>query len=513
MLKVTRSIAEGRAATGATDQGLDRGRLLAAGLVLVVVAFAIYLWSAGPRYNFYNHFVWQADAFLAGRAWIPFPVEGGGGLPGNAHLHDVYPLLDEAGDPTGRVLLPFPPLPALVLAPFVGLWGLATDQELLAVVLGASGVGLAWWALGALRIGVGARVLTTAFFALSTVWWWSAAVGSTWYFAHLVAVNVALVAVGVALRADPRAGHEPADAEGDLPAPDPEPEPADEPPFGAPGWLPGPIRALAAAALPLDRTQILVGLLLGIAATARLPLVFAAPFFMLVGPGGTWQRRTASAAVGGFIPVALLLAYTYATTGALLHPGYDYQYQREARGYPTLGYNPEWAVEDIRYIPQNLVIMFASLPAILPDVMPNTLRFSPDVPVCVDPGAVRGLFDRSCPLAVPRDIGTSILLTSPAFLLVLIPLLRRPWSRLALGSVLATLVIGLFNLAHFSQGWVQWGYRFSNDFIPFLLPLVAVGAAGAIRFGGAPRVVAVVLVAGGAAVNLWGVLWGGILGW
>lgn len=505
--------------TGAPDERLDRGRLLAAGLVLVVVAFVIYLWSAGPRHNFYNHFVWQADAFLAGRVWIPFPVQGGGGLPGNAHLHDVYPLVDAAGNPTGQVLLPFPPLPAIVLVPFVALWGLATDQELLAVVLGATGVGLAWWVLGGLRIGTGARVLTTAFFAVSTVWWWSAAVGSTWYFAHLVAVNVALVAVGIALRSDPRAAHDPADEDGeeDGGATRTEVEPAEpavvEPSSGLPGWLPAPVRAFAAAALPLDRTQILVGLLLGIAATARLPLVFAAPFFMLVGPGGTWQRRTASAAVGGFLPVALLLAYTYLTTGAFLHPGYDYQYQREARGYPTLGYNPDWSVEDVRYIPQNLVIMFASIPAILPDVMPNTLRFSPDVPVCVEPGAVRGLFDRSCPLAVPRDIGTSILLTSPAFLLVLIPLLRRPWSRLALGSVLATLVIGLFNLAHFSQGWVQWGYRFSNDFIPFLLPLVAVGAAGALRFGGAPRAVAIALVAGGAAVNLWGVLWGGILGW
>jgi hypothetical protein len=45
------------------------------------------------------------------------------------------------------------------------------------------------------------------------------------------------------------------------------------------------------------------------------------------------------------------------------------------------------------------------------------------------------------------------------------------------------LVVVLFNLAHFSQGWVQWGYRFSLDFIPFLLPLVALGAG---RVGDGP---------------------------
>ena len=73
------------------------------------------------------------------------------------------------------------------------------------------------------------------------------------------------------------------------------------------------------------------------------------------------------------------------------------------------------------------------------------------------------------------------------------------------------LVIVLFNLAHFSQGWVQWGYRFSLDFIPFLLPLVALGAA---RAGdGRPRATAIVLLVAGALINLWGVTWGQLLGW
>jgi len=72
------------------------------------------------------------------------------------------------------------------------------------------------------------------------------------------------------------------------------------------------------------------------------------------------------------------------------------------------------------------------------------------------------------------------------------------------------LEIVLFNLAHFSQGWVQWGYRFSLDFIPFLLPMVALGAA---RVDGRPRVIAWVLVVAGLLVNGWGVIWGQILGW
>jgi hypothetical protein len=274
---------------------------------------------------------------------------------------------------------------------------------------------------------------------------------------------------------------------------------------------PGVAKRLVGIVWPLDRSQVLAGLLLGIAATARLPLVFAAPFLMLAGGGGSIGRRTASAAVGAIVPVVLLLGYTWLTTGAFIHPGYDFQYQLEANGYPTLGYNPDWSVEDVRYIPQNLGIMFGSLPQIAPAIKPDTLGLGPVITLCTDPSAGRGLFDADCPLVVPVDVGTSILLSAPGLLLALFAVRRRPIARLTLGAGLTVLVVALFNLAHFSQGWVQWGYRFSLDFVPFLLPLVALGAG---RAGdGRPRLTAFVLLAAGAAINLWGVAWGQILGW
>ncbi len=62
---------------------------------------------------------------------------------------------------------------------------------------------------------------------------------------------------------------------------------------------------------------------------------------------------------------------------------------------------------------------------------------------------------------------------------------------------------------HFSQGWVQFGYRFSNDFAPFALLLVALGIE---RIGGV-RPIVVVLIGWSIAANLWGVVWDRILGW
>ena len=92
-----------------------------------------------------------------------------------------------------------------MLLPFVAAWGLSIDQESIAIGIAAVGVLATWWMLGGLRITLAVRAVTTLIFATGTVWWWAAAVGSTWYLAHLVAVIAALGAVGVALRADRRA--------------------------------------------------------------------------------------------------------------------------------------------------------------------------------------------------------------------------------------------------------------------------------------------------------------------
>ncbi len=65
---------------------------------------------------------------------------------------------------------------------------------------------------------------------------------------------------------------------------------------------------------------------------------------------------------------------------------------------------------------------------------------------------------------------------------------------------------------HFSQGWVQFGYRFSNDFVPWAILLVALGAQAVIRRGWGKLLVAGLVVLS-IAINAWGVVWGNLLGW
>ncbi len=500
------SVAQGPAATGTARSDLHWLDLLPSALIgaaLVVVALAAYWLPASVRY--YNHFVWQALAFLDGRAAITWPV------PGNDFFQDILPVRDADGNLTGFGLLPFPPLPAIFLLPIVAVFGLATDQRAVSVALGAINVGLCWWAMGRLPIGRPVRLAVTVFFGFGTVAWYAAGLGTTWFFAQVVALVPALLAVGIALGGDRSFGAD-ADPATEIAAERTEPEEQAEPLRAA---LSSAIRGallevragIGNPAGLIDRRQFAAGLLFGLAATARLTIIFGAPFFMFVGSGGTLARRAVSAGLGASIPVGLLLAYNIATTGQPFHPGYEYLYLLEANGYQALGYNPAWNLEDLRYVPQNLRIMLLSTPAILPDRVPAGLGGGGLL--CADPGAVRGLFDPDCPIALPRDIGMSLLLTSPAYLLALPALRRMPRSRLVAGSALAVLAIAFVNLMHFSQGWVQFGYRFSNDFVVFALPLVALGMA---RRGGVGLLTAW-FVGLSVAINFWGVTWGNLLGW
>jgi hypothetical protein len=561
-------------------------------LALIALCLVAFILSNPDRRNYYVHFVTQAQAWLDGRTSIPLP-----------DYQDTMPILNAAGESTGRGIIPFPPFPALVLLPFVSIWGAATNQQLIATILGAIDVGIAYWMLGFLPIRQAIRGLTALFLGLGTVLWYASALGTTWFFAHVIAVGCLLLAVGLALSVDRDAA---------------EPRPVSQgvadvrrselPGTGALLLLAGlaalgglffalagtgssaagiaaigvllvvllaclavvvtgrffvlapvAVLLLMGVAFPgillagahsssvllaadvlafgvvagfvvvsfrsssridgaLDgfwRTmaqpesrQVAAGILFGLAVTARLTIVFGLPFFLLVGGGGTWLRRGMLAGAGAAIPLVALLVYTFASTGHLFNPAYDYLYHQEL-GYGTafgLDYNPSFSIEDLRYIPHNIGIFLLGMPTLFPTHLPND-----GAAVCTA-GQARGLFSIACPIALPSALGMSVLLTSPAYLIAafaFVPARLRKLDRATVGAGLAVVAIAFVNLMHFSQGWVQFGYRFSNDFVPFALILVALGAS---RLGRWWPLLAV-LVAASIAVNLWGVVWGVLLGW
>lgn len=482
------SLAQGRSSDPAEDQAASGPATIAVavatGVLLAIAAFAVYRVTHADRY--YDHFVWQAAAFLEGQAAIRYPVATTAERIGNWFFQDVLPV--GRIDGIERGLIPFPPLPAVLLVPFVAAFGFATDEQLLFTILAAIDVALCWWMIGRLPVSTAVRLGTTVFFAFGTSFWYTSQNTTTWYQSHIVAVGLTMLAVGLALGANQsrhvvvgRPDHGDSDS----------------------------------APLSIDRRGFAIGLLFGLATTARLTVILAAPFFMLVGPGRGWWRRSWSVGIGAAIPVVALLAYNIATTGHVFHPAYDHLYQLEGRAYTRLGYHPEWAAEDPRYLPQNLAIMLLAAPEILPARQRDTLG-TMDRPLCTTPGASRGLFDAECPLALPRDVGMSILLTSPALLLGLAAFRDRARRRIVAAAGIAVVLVTVANLMHFSQGWVQFGYRFGNDTVPFALVLVALGFSRLVDRDPRPRwamPLAVGLIAVSVAVNAWGVVWGRLLGW
>ncbi|MEO5939438.1 MAG: hypothetical protein ABIZ72_00960, partial [Candidatus Limnocylindrales bacterium] len=510
-----RRVAQGRSPL-ASDAPSSLFVSVAIGSALVALALVVFTVSHPNR--FYNHFEWQALAFLEGQTAIRYPVAATATAPGNDFFQDVLPVVTSDG--VGRGVVPFPPLPAVILVPFVALWGLAANGQLVFAIIGAIDVGLAWWVLGRLPIRTWVRVTTTLFLGFGTVLWYAAQIGTTWYQAHVLAVGLALAAIGVAIGADRDAARSEDDVDDEREAAEAAGELGTD---GGPGEESG--RRRRGAGLLPDPRQFLAGLLFGLACTSRLTVVFAAPFFVLVGAGGSWQRRGWSAALGAGIPLGLLVVYNVVSTGHLFHPGYQYLYELEAGFYTPLNYHLDWQIEDLRYLPQNAAIMFLDTPVWMPNEVPSALGLGG--PLCVDPAAVREIFNPDCPLVLPKDTGMSILLTSPAYLLAL-GTIRWGFgrSRLVTGAGLAILIVALVNLMHFSQGWVQFGYRFSLDFAPWAVLLVAIGleriaartnatgdpGAGSVsaarRTGLAWFLVAVALagVAVSILVNFWGVV-------
>ena len=176
-------------------------------------------------------------------------------------------------------------------------------------------------------------------------------------------------------------------------------------------------------------------------ARARLTVVFGAPFFLLVGGGGSWRRRGLSAALGAAIPIGALLALQPRRRPASSSiPATSTCTELEAGFYPQPRLPPRLGDRGPPLPPPESldhVVQHAGDPA-----GPSSRRRSATAGRCAPTRARSAACStRDCPLALPRDTGMSILLDEPGLppRAPGAPLGLRP-SRLVTGAVLAVLV-------------------------------------------------------------------------
>ncbi len=390
---------------------LNNHYIVALGLFLL--SWVVYTAATSqytPFYS-YHHELYQAQAFLQGR-------------------FDVVDLPDYYHDVTvkdGKTYLPFGPTPALFLSPFVAVFGTKVNPQYVGALIGALNVALVYLLLKKTfkNLTTYYLLLTTIFFAFGTVHFYSVFIGSTWFLAQIIGVFLTLLAINI---------------------------------------------ALASRHTIYDiRHTILIGIILGFATLARAPLILATPYFirgmyrnlkdfkeinsqpttsnfqLLISKFQPLTSHLSLLFLGLAIPFAFQLWFNFARFGSILQDGHELVYHNYLNmpvpvtiaqyyfpGFPLFNFL------DIRNIPLHICTAFLLLPKFM-----STFPYMEFLP-----------------------FGTSILFTSP--LLLLLP--WADWKNKAVqASGLTALLIMTGVFLHFTQGWVQFSYRFLLDFLPFLI--------------------------------------------
>lgn len=278
------------------------------GALVAALTFAVYFFSS-DLYNPYNQYERLADAMLHGRL----------------DLRDAPEYLELARYEDGAYVIN-PPAPAVLLIPFVALWGFDTEEVIISMAVGAAAVGLFWVSSRQLGWDIRLSAALAVLLALGTNFWWAAADGSMWMFAHVSAVFFMMAAL--------------AEATG-----------AKRP------WL--------------------VGLLVGAAGLSRLPTFLTFPFFaylLVHGDDRSLSQLVRDRAVlfhlGVFFAAlglmgALDLLYNYERYGTFRDEGYYHPHYRT---------EPHFAqgMNDVSYISRHLELIFLRLPAL--DATPPFLK-------------------------------------------------------------------------------------------------------------------------------------------
>jgi hypothetical protein len=384
-------------------------------LILFAVSLVAYAISSGgmlAHQSLAPHFVYQADAFLHGELAIR-------GRPPN--LND-WVLQD------GRWYVSFPPFPAVLMMPFVALWGLTFNDVWFTIVFGALNVALLYRLLRRLQPRR-AEWQHTAFaliFGFGTLAWTCAIRGEVWYTAETVGVTLTLLYLHAAVEA---------------------------------------------------RHPVLAGLAVACASITRTPLAFSAIFFVFealcpdrpVEPGclrdgSRWRKALPRLMpyVAAIVAVAIPMGWAnYVRFGSFTEFGHSHLYANRVNQQIQ-----QYGLFHYAFLERNLHAAFTRLPEI--QFHPLKIGFNGD--------------------------GMSILVTTPLFLYLLWPG-EKP--RLHRALWLTTGVVAVPGFFYQNSGWYQFGFRFSLDYTPYLIVLLALGSRQFTR-------IFWLAALGGVAVDAWG---------
>jgi hypothetical protein len=227
---------------------------------------------------------------------------------------------------------------------------------------------------------------------------------------------------------------------------------------------------------------VLIGLMAGAAFLSRAPLAFAIPFYLLMleprAVDAAGSRITTAiraipvrqwALLGGAAGVSVLFFFWYnvARFGSILESGYGLAVLPE-----FLQRQRELGLFSLAHVRMNIDYFLLRTPRFIPEA----------------------------PFLRPDGLGMSVFITSPGLLLATRAdwRMRRGWW--LLGAAALVLVP---TLLYYGGGWLQYGYRYFLDSMPFVIALCGLAAARTGRIG----LAWIAMIAAGVVVNALGVYW------
>ncbi len=411
---------------------------------IFVVAAVVYALFAGDRLRTAspdNHFSYLADAYLHGTLAVRCDpaINQGVACPPGGGGNDWARF-------GGRWYVAFPSFPAVLYAPAVAVLGRNFPNRVQDVAMAALAPALLYLLLEELvRRGHSLRrwrdnAALSVLFAFGTVYFFTAVQGSVWFVAHVVAASLAVAYLWNALDC-----HNP--------------------------LLAGVFLALS---FHTRTSTLFAAVLFGLEALRvhRLPGAPEAPADTdLLGRLPYWLRgvdwRRALRAVAVFsapivIAIGVYMLLNHLRFGDPREVGYRHL---QIRWQDRIG---RWGLFNYHYLSRNLAVALALLPWI----------------------------SRVAPFVQISRHGLALWVTTPQYLELLRPARSHP---LAWSLGLAAGLIALVDLLYQNSGWVQFGYRFSNDYAVLLVVLLALVGRPLRRLGWVLLALAIAINAFGAA--------------
>jgi hypothetical protein len=156
-----------------------RIKTLLTAIILFIAILLIYS-ATGPNYKtYYDYFVRLAEAILRGRLY----------------LTENPPWLNELVPINGKYYVVYPPMPTILLLPFVAIWGMQLNQTLFTQIIGSLNAVLVYYLFLKLKFNQSKAILLGLILTLGTNHWYLASVGSAWYLALIIGAFFTLLSL------------------------------------------------------------------------------------------------------------------------------------------------------------------------------------------------------------------------------------------------------------------------------------------------------------------------------